>query len=148
MLWRQGKDTADDASVQLIAQNKDGGSVASSLLVESDDGITMNAAAARTRAAVNLIHSTDFMVYSDSYTTLKASIDGATGNIMTVGKVSIGTASPSAYADLTLEGGALCLKETTTPTANANYAKIYSKNDNKLYLQDGAGTEHEVSLVA
>lgn len=39
------------------------------------------------------------------------------------------------------------LKETSTPTADANYGKIYAKNDNKLYFQDGAGTEHEIAFV-
>jgi len=61
--------------------------------------------------------------------------------------VGIGTSTPSAYADLTLEGGALCLKECTTPTANADYGKIYTKNDNKLYFQDGAGDEHEIQFA-
>lgn len=37
------------------------------------------------------------------------------------------------------------LKETTTPSALANYGKIYTKNDNKLYFQDGAGSEHELA---
>jgi len=63
------------------------------------------------------------------------------------GAVGIGTASPSIYADLTLYNGKLCLKETTTPTADTNYGKIYTKNDNKLYFQDGDGTEHEVKFV-
>jgi hypothetical protein len=63
------------------------------------------------------------------------------------GKVGIGTASPSANADLTLEGGALAIKETTTPTADADYGKIYCKADNKLYFQDGAGVEHEIQFV-
>ena len=62
-------------------------------------------------------------------------------------KVGIGTATPSANADLTLEGGALALKETTTPTADTNYGKIYCKADNKLYFQDGAGAEHEIAFV-
>jgi len=60
-------------------------------------------------------------------------------------KVGIGTASPSANADLTLEGGVLNFKETTTPTADTNYAKIYSKADNRLYWQDGEGTEHTIT---
>ncbi len=42
----------------------------------------------------------------------------------------------------------LKIKETTTPTADSGYAKVYSKSDNKLYFQDGDGTEHEISLVA
>jgi len=44
-------------------------------------------------------------------------------------------------------GASLHLKETTTPTAIASYGAIYTKNDNKLYFQDGAGTEHTVTIV-
>lgn len=61
--------------------------------------------------------------------------------------VGIGTSTPSVNADLTLEGGALCIKERATPTADTNYGKIYTKNDNKLYFQDGAGAEHTVAFV-
>ena len=41
----------------------------------------------------------------------------------------------------------ITLSETTTPTATTNFGAIYTKNDNKLYFQDGAGVEHEISLV-
>lgn len=34
-----------------------------------------------------------------------------------------------------------------TPTATTNYGKVYTKSDNKLYFQDGAGTEHEIAFV-
>ena len=61
--------------------------------------------------------------------------------------VGINTTAPSANADLTLENGALAIKETTTPTADADYGKIYCKSDNKLYFQDGAGTEHEIAFA-
>jgi len=44
-------------------------------------------------------------------------------------------------------GGILFLLETTTPTAITNYGAIYTKNDNKLYFQDGAGTEHTIAFV-
>jgi len=44
-------------------------------------------------------------------------------------------------------GGQLFLKECTTPTAETNYGALYTKNDNKLYFQDGAGAEHEVAFV-
>jgi len=64
------------------------------------------------------------------------------------GQVGIGTNAPSANADLTLESGVLNLKETTTPTADTNYGKIYTKNDNKLYFQDGAGNEYTVDITA
>ena len=43
--------------------------------------------------------------------------------------------------------GVLCLKETTTPTADADYGKIYTKNTNKLFFQDGAGVEHEIAFA-
>ena len=49
---------------------------------------------------------------------------------------------------LTIEGGRLSLKESITPSAVADYGKIYTKADNKLYFQDGTGVEHEISLVA
>ncbi len=48
--------------------------------------------------------------------------------------------------DMLLEGGSLVLKEITTPTADANYGKLYCKSDDKLYFQDGAGAEHTVSF--
>lgn len=49
--------------------------------------------------------------------------------------------------DFTLENGVLTLFETTTPSAVADYGKVYTKNDNKLYFQDGAGVEHEIAFV-
>ena len=39
------------------------------------------------------------------------------------------------------------LQEITTPTATADYGKIYTKSTNKLYFQDGAGTEHEIAVA-
>lgn len=42
---------------------------------------------------------------------------------------------------------ALHLPEITTPTAIADFGAIYTKADNKLYFQDGAGVEHEVAFV-
>ena len=43
--------------------------------------------------------------------------------------------------------GALRLNETSTPTASENFGKIYTKSDNKLYFQDGAGSEHEIAFA-
>jgi len=64
-------------------------------------------------------------------------------------KVTIGSATGYSNSDLTLDGGgALMLKETTTPTADTNYGKIYTKNNNKLYFQTGAGVEKEISFEA
>jgi len=53
----------------------------------------------------------------------------------------------SAVIDLELKEGVLKLKETTTPTALVDHGKVYTKSDNKLYFQDGAGTEHEIQFV-
>jgi len=55
-------------------------------------------------------------------------------------------------SDTTVTGGwdkvgTLFMKETTTPTATTNYGKVYTKSDNKLYFQDGAGTENEIAFV-
>ena len=63
------------------------------------------------------------------------------------GQVSAGGSPPSVNYDLgALNTGILCLKEGTTPTADADHAKIYSKDDNELYFQDGAGVEHRIAL--
>jgi hypothetical protein len=49
--------------------------------------------------------------------------------------------------ELQSENGILKIQETTTPTATTNYGKIYTKTDNNLYFQDGAGAEHEIAFV-
>ena len=67
--------------------------------------------------------------------------------IQTSGNVGIGTMSPSDNADLTLEGGVICLKVTSSPTADSGYGKIYMKNDHYLYFQDDEGTEHRIQFA-
>lgn len=62
--------------------------------------------------------------------------------------LNIGAVAISNDYDLGLfKDGVLCLKEGATPTADANYGKLYCKNDDKLYWQDGAGVEHEVAYA-
>lgn len=62
--------------------------------------------------------------------------------------LTINATQVSANYDLMLAGdGVLGLKETTTPTADASYGKVYTKNDDKLYFQDGAGAEHEIAFA-
>lgn len=63
------------------------------------------------------------------------------------GAVSIAGTAPSLNAGLFLNGGKLAIKETTTPTADTDWGKIYTKADNKLYFQSGDGVEHEVAYV-
>jgi len=61
-----------------------------------------------------------------------------------VGNVFIGATSLTnlGTSNLMIEGGVLTLKETTTPTADTNYGKIYTKDTDQLYFQDGGGVEH------
>jgi len=56
-------------------------------------------------------------------------------------------ASPYKPGGIMARKDVLKLKERTTPPAETDYGKIYTKNDNKLYFQDGAGVEHEVAFV-
>lgn len=64
------------------------------------------------------------------------------------GKVGISANPLTNEGDVCLlKDGVLAMKETSTPTADANYGKLYTKNDNKLYFQDGAGAEHEVRFI-
>ena len=67
--------------------------------------------------------------------------------VTTSGNVGIGLSPTANMTGLAIEAGVLTIKETTTPTADADYGKVYTKNDNKLYFQDGAGTEHEIAFV-
>jgi len=39
------------------------------------------------------------------------------------------------------------LEEVSTPDAIADIGQVYTKTDNKLYFQDGAGVEHEIAFV-
>jgi len=41
-------------------------------------------------------------------------------------------------------GASFHIKESTTPTAIADFGAIYTKADNHLYFQDGAGAEHDM----
>jgi len=58
-------------------------------------------------------------------------------------------AQSNLIADINLAGtgGCLTLKEGTTPTALTDYGKLYTKNDNELYYQTGAGVEKTVTTV-
>ena len=90
------------------------------------------------RGAVEYDHNTDIL-------SLRAS--GVSTIYVKSGIAGIGTSSPSSQSDLTLANfGSLCLKETTTPTSDTNFGKLYTKSDNSLYFQDGAGTESAIAL--
>lgn len=63
------------------------------------------------------------------------------------GNIGIGLVPTSSMSGLSIEAGMITIKERTTPTADTGYGKVYTKNDNKLYFQDGAGVEHEIAYV-
>ena len=66
------------------------------------------------------------------------------------GTLVVGATAPTtnmARGDILVGGGSVVLPEITTPTADANYGKIYTKSDNKLYFQAGDGTEYEIATV-
>jgi hypothetical protein len=75
------------------------------------------------------------------------SADTSTASYFKGGNVGIGLDPTSNMEGLSIEQGLLTLKERATPTADTNYGKIYTKTDNKIYFQDGAGVEHEIAFV-
>ena len=95
----------------------------------TDVGLYLKAAASQSGNLIKLVSSASAGLFT----------------VLASGKLGIGTASPSAYADATLEGGVLCIKDTTTPTADAGYGKIYGKSDNYLYYQNSAGGEYALA---
>ena len=72
---------------------------------------------------------------------------GKGSNTVVIGNDDVTDFYAAADSGATVHCTSLTLKETTTPTPVADNGKLYTKNDNKLYFQDGAGTEHEVSFV-
>ena len=133
-----------------IEMRQDGNAVHGFLGIEGDAGELYTNSLANTvylesknnnAANSNIQFVTGGDLDDDSDGTVRMTIRGT-------GQVGIGTNAPSTNADLTLESGVLNLKETTTPTADTNYGKIYTKSDNKLYFQDGAGNEYTVDITS
>jgi hypothetical protein len=118
------------------------------IALKSDGTIKLNESNGDNVCIGNASASAKLDIRQDSGTAIRCE-DGSGGYFVVNqgGATGIGTSAPSANADLTLGGGELCMAETTTPTADANFGKIYCKSDNKLYFQDGSGTEHEIAFV-
>jgi hypothetical protein len=66
------------------------------------------------------------------------------GNTLRIDRIDVQEVDTTS---LSVEDGVITIKEATTPTAVANYGKIYTKSDNKLYVQTGDGVEHEIAFV-
>lgn len=80
------------------------------------------------------------------YSALKFTGAGGLGSDMLLSASTHDIGSSTTYlAELWAKN--ICLAETTTPTATTNFGKIYTKTDDKLYFQDGAGNEHELAFV-
>ena len=84
----------------------------------------------------------NIFVMQASYFVLLASIEERVVEIES--RVSKNTHSGDLSGDLTKAGTSIGVYNCTAET---NQGKVYTKSDNKLYFQDGVGTEHEVSLV-
>ncbi len=95
-------------------------------------------------------------VIAQSYFVEPTITDALTGDVTTAATIYIagapteGETNAALYVaggDIISAGlGAYTMKEITTPSALANHARIYSKADNALYFQDGAGVEHTVTI--
>lgn len=85
----QGEDGTDDGAIYIRAVSNDNNYA--QIEVHSDLGILLYANNVGTKQEVAIQNATDLKIYSDDQTTLKASIDGATGNIDTAGNVTTDT---------------------------------------------------------
>lgn len=147
-----GSVTAPGASDDLVVENDNAGGI--SVLVPDIQNASINFGSPSLNNAASVLwnHDADIFQMSTNKAGAVLKLQAGTSDLGIYidenGKVGMGnTTNPSDNADLTLEGGALCIKETTTPTDDTNYGKVYCKNDNKIYFQDGAGAEHEIAFV-
>ena len=85
-------------------------------------------------------------VGATNQTILGYGVTGIMDNTAVIGNASVTDVYMAQDSGATVHCISVTVKETTTPTALADHGKIYTKNDNKLYFQDGAGNEHEISL--
>ena len=95
----------------------------------NSNALTIGTARAGATVTFNSGNGSDFMT-----------VDSSQNVSMDNGFLSVG-------GEIRAESGVLRLAEITTPSADTNYGKIYTKTDNKIYFQDGAGTEHEIAFV-
>ena len=95
--------------------------------------------------SIDLITDESGITYTGGTLTLSTDADTLEGNAASAFPK---LASANTFtADNKFDNGILTIKETTTPSAVTNYGKVYTKSDNKLYFQDGAGAEHEFAFV-
>ena len=84
----------------------------------------------------------DFVFLNDSAAdTNPAAIGDEVMRIANDGNVGIGGASPTNSTLLSVEDG-ITFKESSAPTADATYGKIWTTDVNELFFQSGDGTSH------
>lgn len=138
-IWLSGKNYAGTAWVNMFKINE-----ADEIEVGATLVLGASLEAAEDSSAVTLadmpVSATPAAGTEESFT---IKIDGT--NILTTGAEADsagGIQNPKVIAHCGVN-----LKEITTPTAKADYGAIYTKVNNKLYFQDGAGVEHEINFV-
>jgi hypothetical protein len=73
-------------------------------------------------------------------------LPAAVTNALYLTSAGVGAQETSPKSALTVGGdGVLSLDETTAPSSDAGYGKVWTESDNRLYFQDGGGTEHVVT---
>ena len=87
-------------------------------------------------------NTTDTRSFINLYGNAGALVDLTTGSSFEVADAGVAIANIAVGGGSA--GGVLKLKETTTPTPTTDYGAIYTKADNHLYFQDGAGAEHDL----
>lgn len=123
---------------------------------QADGTNVLNVDTTNARVGIGVVDPDTKLEIFNAGNQLKLSFDGTDNTVFAVDTngdltitpsgdgIGIGLTPTANMAGLAIEAGLLTLKETTTPTADTNYAKLYSKSDNNLYLQDGAGVEKTV----
>jgi len=85
------------------------------------------------------------MVGTVANTGIDMDIVGGTSGTQTNIGLDVVVSGADTNIPIRIEGGGYQMKETATPTATANYGQVYTKTDNLLYFQDGAGVERKVT---
>lgn len=118
---------------------------------DSNVGIGQEAGSAITTGSKNICignNSETSAVGTDNEIVIGADATGLGANKTVIGNSDCTDIYMASDSGATVHCTSVTLKETTTPTALADHGKVYTKNDNKLYFQDGAGTEYYVDITA
>lgn len=137
-IWDQGTNYAGSDTVKKFKVNESdeidvGGTLNAGSIEGPEDGglITIFDMPFSAGASAGDLNGPYFKLDGDNMLYIIAEADGVGGS-----------QNPKVVIDCGLN-----LKEITTPTAKADFGAVYTKSDNKMYFQDGAGVEHTVQLT-